>query len=82
MKLLHFLLLLFALLFAGSAFAAAEFQIISFDLSENLVSVASGDSVDVEAVVRIRNIGDAGGNETLTIVLKDNKKAHQCCAGL
>ena len=73
MKLLHFLSLLFALLFAGSAFAAAEFQIISFDLSENLVSVASGDSVDVNAVVKIRNIGDAGGNETLTIVLKDNK---------
>ncbi len=80
MKKVYFLLFVLTLLFAGSAFAAAEFQIVLFDLvdadtgeSISLVSVKAADSVDVEAVVRIRNIGSDAGDETLTIVIKDSK---------
>ncbi len=80
MKKVYFLLFVLTLLFAGSAFAAAEFQIVLFDLvdadtgeSISLVSVKAADSVDVEAVVRIRNIGSDAGDETLTIVVKNDQ---------
>ncbi len=73
MKLLHFLSLLFALLFAGSAFAAAEFQIVSFDLSEFFVSVEASDSVNVDAIVKFRNIGEDSGDATIEIIVKNAK---------
>ena len=73
MKLLHFLSLLFALLFAGNAFAAAEFQIVSFDLSENFVSLDVAGSVNVDAIVNIRNIGEDAGDATIEVVVKDSK---------
>jgi len=50
---------------------AAEFQIVSFDLSEFFVSVDAGDSVVVDAVVKIRNIGGDAGDAFVEIVVKD-----------
>ena len=80
MKKVYFLLLIFTLLFAGSAFAAAKFQIVSFDLFDDTselislpVAVDAGSSVDVTAVVTIRNIGDAAGNAVVNVIIKNMK---------
>ncbi len=72
MKLLHFLSLLFVLFFAGNAFAQAEFQIFSFDLSDTFVSVGPAGSVNVDVDVVIRNIGDTDGSTTVGLVVKDS----------
>ncbi len=64
-------ILLFAVLLAGSAFAAAEFQIVSFELPKNLVSVDASGSVVVDAVVKIRNIGEDPGDATVEVVVTD-----------
>ena len=54
-----------------NAAQAALFQIVSFDLSEFFVSVEADDSVNVNAIVKIRNIGGDAGDAFVEIVVKD-----------